>query len=637
MNPITDQDILYVEKKLSLDFDDGSKEFIKCAVTKDIQACPGAGKTTSLVAKLDILASQMPFTDKSGILVLTHTNVAVDEIKSKLGYNGSKILGYPNHVGTFQSFVNKYLAIPMYVRVFNTKPEKIDSEIFHEKLVSLMESNWVGRFILKLCEQHKYKNVENFLDNLTIYDDKIVLKQSSGKEKTIVNGNKPFYGKLKYYLELNIVNQLVSKGYLTFSHCYDLAEAYLEEIPDIASVISARFKYVFVDEAQDTDNRQFELLRKIFGNSDSIIQRIGDNDQSIFNFQSSDELTWDIDEEHIKICNTKRLSPKISKAASSFSITDHKLVSGSQVDINPVVIVFDDEDINKVLPKFAELIKTNNLHLEDKPIFKAIGNIGKVNDHHTIPSYVESHIVNHPELTGGDNIRDKLFDSSCEITPRFINDIYWSLLVEYIDEVGIKNEDKKFTTRTLSHYLKTNNKILLDELKLNSFYMIEEFSDETDLNLYLEKPLQSLAEFMGFKYEKRLLITVISNYRVPKSKNDPNKLSFVVEDSTINISVSTIHRAKGETHTATLIMETYKKGYDINQLLPLLKGKKKKNFLAKKKVLYVGMTRPTHLLCLAIHKSYAKSAKTRVTLSEQDLEQIRENGYEVIVLKNNLD
>jgi hypothetical protein len=114
MSPITEQDILDVEKKLSLKFDDGSKEFIKCSVTKDIQACPGAGKTTSLVAKLDILASKMPFPDKSGILVLTHTNVAVDEIKRKLGHNGSKILGYPNHVGTFQSFINKYLAIPMY-------------------------------------------------------------------------------------------------------------------------------------------------------------------------------------------------------------------------------------------------------------------------------------------------------------------------------------------------------------------------------------------------------------------------------------------------------------------------------------------------------------------------------------------
>ncbi|SGZ20797.1 UvrD-helicase domain-containing protein, partial [Moritella viscosa] len=211
MSLITEQDILDVENKLSLKFDDGSKEFIKCAVTKDIQACPGAGKTTSLIAKLDILASKMPFPNKSGILVLTHTNVAVNEIKSKLGYNGSKILRYPNHVGTFQSFVNKYLAIPMYVKIFGKKPEAIDSEIFNEKLVSLMNSYWVGESILKRCKEYNYKNVEVFLDDLKIYDDKIVLLQSGNREKVMVYSGKQYYNQLKSYLESDVVYQTISK------------------------------------------------------------------------------------------------------------------------------------------------------------------------------------------------------------------------------------------------------------------------------------------------------------------------------------------------------------------------------------------------------------------------------------------
>jgi superfamily I DNA/RNA helicase len=519
----------------------------------------------------------------------------------------------------------------MYVKIFGKKPETIDSETFNEKLVSLMNSNWIGGILLKRCKENNFKSVERFLDNLEVYDDKIVLKQSGGREKTMVNSIKPFYAQLKSYLERNVVNQIASRGYLTFSHCYDLAEAYLKEVPDIVNLISARFSYVFVDETQDTDNRQFDLLNNIFGNSDSTIQKIGDNDQSIFNFQSSNEQTWDIKDEHIKICDTKRLSPKISNVASHFSITDHKLTTGSQVNIDPVVIVFDDERIDQVLPKFAELIKRHNLHLEKNPMFKAIGNIGKVNDYHTIPSYVESHAIS-PELINGDNIRDKLFNSSSEITPCFINNVYWNLVVQYLDVNGIKNEENKFTTKTLIHYLKLNNKVLLDELKLNSFYIVEKLLTQTDLNLYLEKSLQSLADFMGFKYEQDQLITLISNYRTPKSKSEPNKISVVAEGSPIDIFVSTIHRAKGETHTATLIMETYNKGYDINQLLPLLKGKNKKGLEAKKKVLYVGMTRPTHLLCIAIHRTYAKSAKNRVTLSEQDLDQIRANGYEVVCI-----
>src|SRR5690606_20922991 len=41
-------------------------------------------------------------------------------------------------------------------------------------------------------------------------------------------------------------------------------------------------------------------------------------------------------------------------------------------------------------------------------------------------------------------------------------------------------------------------------------------------------------------------------------------------DTTINIVFDTIHAVKGETHTATLYLETYNKAYDLEKLLPLL-------------------------------------------------------------------
>ncbi|WP_369127725.1 UvrD-helicase domain-containing protein [Brevibacillus laterosporus] len=53
--------------------------------SKDIQACPGSGKTTTLLAKLTILSRKLPLKSNKGICVLTHTNVAVDEIRKRLG------------------------------------------------------------------------------------------------------------------------------------------------------------------------------------------------------------------------------------------------------------------------------------------------------------------------------------------------------------------------------------------------------------------------------------------------------------------------------------------------------------------------------------------------------------------------
>jgi len=178
---ITDEDIEKVEQKFGLTFDEESREFIKCLESKDIKACPGAGKTTSLGVKLNILSNYMPFEDNSGILVLTHTNVAVDEIKSKLGINAQKVLSYPNHVGTFQSFINKYLAIPMYIKLFGKRHERIDNEKFYLLFqkqfdnVNNFHKNWLEK---KAIEKHT--SVLNLVENLKLVDnDKLQYKDKN--------------------------------------------------------------------------------------------------------------------------------------------------------------------------------------------------------------------------------------------------------------------------------------------------------------------------------------------------------------------------------------------------------------------------------------------------------------------------
>lgn len=81
---ITDDDIRHAEKILLKNwehFDVERRDFIKNLDTIDLQAVPWSGKTTALLAKLLILERRMPFPDGRGILVLSHTNTAVDEIK----------------------------------------------------------------------------------------------------------------------------------------------------------------------------------------------------------------------------------------------------------------------------------------------------------------------------------------------------------------------------------------------------------------------------------------------------------------------------------------------------------------------------------------------------------------------------
>ncbi|HBC2029591.1 TPA: UvrD-helicase domain-containing protein [Clostridium perfringens] len=87
---ITEDDIRYAEEILFgktnvFDYEERIPIIEDFNNSFDVNACPGSGKTTVLLAKLIILSRKMPLDNGQGICVLTHTNVAIDEIKNKLG------------------------------------------------------------------------------------------------------------------------------------------------------------------------------------------------------------------------------------------------------------------------------------------------------------------------------------------------------------------------------------------------------------------------------------------------------------------------------------------------------------------------------------------------------------------------
>jgi len=105
------------------------------------------------------------------------------------------------------------------------------------------------------------------------------------------------------------------------------------------------------------------------------------------------------------------------------------------------------------------------------------------------------------------------------------------------------------------------------------------------------------------------------------------------------IELSTIHGVKGETHDATLIVETKNYTFDIEKMLPYLTGElpsaehpnsrlpPRPNSRRANKVfmrqLYVAMSRPRHLLCLALHSD-------RISVNQRTV--LDENGWVIRVL-----
>jgi len=628
MIEITDRDILEVEKKFgNISFDERSKEFIKCMESKDIQACPGAGKTTSLVAKLDILANSMPFSDNSGVLVLTHTNVAVDEIKAKLGANVAKLLSYPNHVGTFQSFINKYLAIPLYVELERKRPAQIDSDLFEDifwkKLDYTTKSTLEKKFKKQATRRIEIEeNAKSILSSFYIDDDGL-LQKFDGKE---------FYYKhnppSNTYLSLKEAKKKIFKdGFLTFSDTYHLALKYLKKYPQSIPIFQKRFRYVFIDEAQDTDDKQFEILKLLFENSDVVVQKIGDNNQAIFNFSGQKAKGWEVDENHIEIKDTKRLSVPIAQQASKVALIPQELNGNNKIKIKPTIIIFEDSQIEQVLPKFTELIVSYKLHKTvEKPIFKAIGSVGKkhIDNRHTLPSYYPNFIAK--SNFNDDNLLDKIKQFDDEFTLKDYSKIVLDIFLQCL---RINSPDTKEYANKSSFikYLKENNE--------RKYYGLRTKLLEFSTKLYHKQCIKNDIIELFKKIDEQAIIKVIRDYTLDSSKKIQN--IYIDEKHNIEVKLSTIHKAKGETHTATLVLSTYKNGYDLHQLLDLLKNNNKNSFDAKKKLVYVAMSRPTHFLCLAISKKYITVSKktkkeTVHEITDKDIDDLKKSGFEIVEL-----
>jgi len=83
----------------------------------------------------------------------------------------------------------------------------------------------------------------------------------------------------------------------------------------------------------------------------------------------------------------------------------------------------------------------------------------------------------------------------------------------------------------------------------------------------------------------------------------------------IGVDFSTMYKVKGETHIATLYLETEtSRSSDLKRIMPLFHGKEIKNkkeiHEKSRKVAYVGFSRPTHLLCVAMqNKTYTGNEK----------------------------
>ena len=137
---------------------------------------------------------------------------------------------------------------------------------------------------------------------------------------------------------------IIKTGILHFDDCYFLADAYIKNNPKIIDILQNRFKFVFVDEAQDLQLHQLNLIDRIFNTPSIVLQRIGDPNQSIYSKVSKDCL-WNIRApKYLK--KTLRLSAPIAEVVNYFAIN-----TGEQ-DTNGIPVFYAESETYRHIPPY---------------------------------------------------------------------------------------------------------------------------------------------------------------------------------------------------------------------------------------------------------------------------------------------
>lgn len=638
--PVTDADIDRAEQYLGVSFDETRREILRSNDSFDVQACPGSGKTTLLVAKLVILGEHWPYA-RRGICVLSHTNVAREEVANKLARTsvGKKLLTYPHFIGTIQRFVNEFLALPM-LRSQGYHVRLIDDDLHAELCKALLGSELAYRkakFYLDIKDQH---DPDRTISALRYEGSELKLACAEGK---LPNPKTPSGVALE-----SIKKEVVGRGYWRFDDMFAWAERLLSKYPQVKEFVRWRFPVVFMDETQDTSELQAHVLGAIFpADGPGLRQRFGDANQAIYDF-GQDKATTDgfPAPGHRSLPSSQRFGPSIATKALPLAAQrpNPSLVGeGPRRNVLPpgsldaaamphTIFLFDPDTVREVLPSFGKLL----LHVFPDEVLRskaflarAVGWVGTsradasrvprclgdywegYDSRVTKPEVAPRHLADYIHIA---QLRRAATTDCAESVAMVVKGICELIAIIRPSATPQRGYTARWLWEALRKHEPSNDLLrrLLWEWCVEAKPLVEEHW--ADMVKELRRALDPIVRWESDERADAFCqwsIEFAGSTSGPGTKGDasPNLYRFCQNGRYVDIDVGTIHSAKGQTHTATLVVETYFKRHDMEDLLPWICGRNcgppsrgVKEGLERMRLIYTAMTRPSHLLCLAMRR-----------------------------------
>ena len=234
-------------------------------------SCAGSGKTKMLTYKIANMIDKG--VEPSSILAITFTNKAAKEMKTRV--ENLVVINKGTLLCTFHKFglllLKKYIGPLGYHTDFSIYDYDDQKKIIKRVLKD---------FNLENDEQLKPKHIIVYISRF---------KRNYVNPETAINSAVSQYEKniAKIYKEYSRI--LFESNSLDLDDMILLPVKLLEQEPNIKKKIQEQYKYILVDEYQDTDPLQYRLIKLLTDNTPTPnLTVVGDDDQSIYKFRGAD-------------------------------------------------------------------------------------------------------------------------------------------------------------------------------------------------------------------------------------------------------------------------------------------------------------------------------------------------------------
>ena len=608
-----------------------------------VTAGAGSGKTRLLTHRIAYMVKEKGIFPNQ-ILAITFTNKAANEMKERLG---KMIDGAENMwICTFHAMCSRILRREIGL-------------IGYTKSFSIYGDTEKNRVIKRIIEAKEIDmNAETFAWHISNAKNNLM---SAGEYSKYIHDKKKCEIITKVYLEYE--SELFKANALDFDDLLVKTYKLFKENPDTLNFYQNKFKYIFVDEFQDTNTAQYELVKLLAGDNKNIFA-VGDEDQCIYSWRGAQvenvkRFTKDFENCKIfKLEQNYRSTKNIINVANKVIKFNHSRIdknlwtnndNGSEIEIKQTYN--DIEEAEFIAEKINDLVEDGEKKYSDFAILMRVNSLSRIIEEKLLTYNIPYRVYGGYKFFERKEIKDTTAylylienPNDTEATLRMlsfpkkgIGDVTISNLIEIAENNNISvlnlimNAEKYGVSGSLLSKLKTIQDLFND---------LNEKKEAMDLNEFVEYLIKrvGIKEAIGTKTEDDLnkclnIDDFVKSVNEYSSANQDASIDDFLQSITLMrdidsmnesddfVSLLTIHSAKGLEFDTVFIV-------GLNDgLFPLsraINSPDPNDLEEERRLMYVAITRAKNKLFLSRSKvkfNY-ESKKTEYTMPSRFLPEM---------------